>query len=162
MAITIQRFQADKQGKRFSDVLNDTRIDFQVVIDFFNRPDIIRRMEDSEMHHDRPPLSGVIKEFEHHPVIHKFFTSEDGHTTTRFRQAVGVVVRMQMEDHHWEKTGKKGSLGTRAKTKPGTTTPGAYRNAHGLSIWFTRCERYARHDSPYGRSGPVESTVLEK
>jgi len=154
MPITIQDFQADKQGRKFSDVLGDPRIQFQIVIDYFNRPDVIKRMEDSEMHHDRPPLAGVIKEFERLPLIHEFFSTEDGHTTTRFRQAVGVVVRMQMENHGWDKTGKKGSLGTRAKVKPGTTEPGAYRNAHGLAIWFTRCERYSRKDGIGSNSTP--------
>jgi hypothetical protein len=144
MKITIRDFENDSQGRRFSDVLADPRIRFQVVLDYFNRPEVIRRMEESEIHHDRPPLAGVIKEFEHLPSIHRFFSSEDGHTTTRFRQAVGVVVRMQMESKGWQKAGKKGSLGTRAKVTPGTTAPGAYRNAHGLAVWFTRCERYTR------------------
>jgi hypothetical protein len=146
MTITIQDFQADQQGRRFSDVLGDPRIQFQVVLDYLNRPDVIRRMEESEMHHDRPPLAGVIKEFELLPLIREFFSTQDGHTTTRFRQAVGVVVRMQMESRSWEKTGKKGSLGTRAKVKPGTTAPGAYRNVRGLATWFTRCERYSRKE----------------
>lgn len=144
MTITVQDFEADKQGRRFSDVLNDQRINFQVVLDYFNRPDVIRRMEESELHHDRPPLAGVIKEFERLPLIHNFFSSEDGHTTTRFRQAVGVVVRMQMESHGWKTAGRKGSLGTRAKVKPGTTTAGAYKNVRGLASWFTRCERYEK------------------
>ncbi len=142
MTITIQDFQADQQGRKFSDVLSDPRIQFQVVIDYFNRPDVIRRMEESEMHHDRPPLAGVIKEFESIPLIDKFFANEDGHTTTRFRQAIGVVVRIQMENQGWKKKGTKGSLGARAKVKPGTKNPGAYRNVRGLAAWFTRCERY--------------------
>jgi len=140
--ITIDDFMNDNQGRRFTDVINDPKINFKTVIDFFNGPDRIRRMIDSELHHDRPPLAGVIKEFEAIPEIDAFLGGEDGHKTTRFRQAVGVLIKLHMEAQGWETTGRKGSLGTRAKTEPGTTTPGAYRNISGLSKWFTRCERY--------------------
>ena len=58
-----------------------------------------------------------------------------------------MVVRLQMEDMGWRRAGRKGSLGTRKKVEPGTITPGAYRNKQGLSIWFTRAERYEREDS---------------
>ena len=47
----------------------------------------------------------------------------------------------------WQKTGRKGSLGTRAKVAAGTRAPGAYQNAHGLARWFTRCERYVKPGS---------------
>ena len=144
MSITFAEFQADKQGRGYADVLADPRISFQIVIDFFNRPDVLRRMEESEKHHDRPPLAGVIREFESIPEIDQFLGTHDGHTTTRFRQAVGVLVRMHMEALGWQKTGRKGSLGTRSKVAVGTRTPGAYQNAHGLARWFTRCERYVK------------------
>jgi len=140
--ITMANFQNDQQGRRFTDVINDPRIDFQTVIDFFNGQDKVRRMIESELHHDRPPLAGVIKEFEAITEIDGFLSGEDSHTTTRFRQAIGVLIRMHMEQQGWNKTGRKGSLGTRAKTAPGTTEPGAYHNTSGLSKWFTRCERY--------------------
>ena len=144
MSITFDEFRADEQGRSFADVLADTRVSFQLVIDFFNRPDVLRRMEESEEHHDRPPLAGVIKEFESIPDIDNFLGTHDGHTTTRFRQAVGALVRMHMEALGWQKTGRKGSLGTRAKVAAGSRTPGAYQNAHGLARWFTRCERYVK------------------
>ncbi len=92
----------------------------------------------------RPPLAGVIREFEEVPEIHAFLSGDDAHNTTRFRQAVGVLVKMHMEQEGWSTTGRKGSLGTRAKTAPGSTKPGAYQNKSGLSKWFTRCERYQR------------------
>ena len=141
---TISDFLEDQQGRRFTDVINDARINFQIVTDFFNDSEHIRRMIESELHHDRPPLAGVIKEFEAIPEIDTFLSGEDAHTTTRFRQAVGVLVRIHMVQQGWKKTGRKGSLGTRAKTAPGTTEPGAYHNTGGLSKWFTRCERYER------------------
>lgn len=140
--ISLDDFQDDNQGRRFTDVLGDARINFQVAIDFFNEPDRTRRMVESEQHHDRPPLAGVIKEFERDSEIDSFLGGYDAHTTARFRQAVGVLVRMHMEEQGFQTTGRKGSLGTRARTTPGTTEPGAYQNRSGLSRWFTRCERY--------------------
>jgi hypothetical protein len=146
--ITMDDFQSDQQGRRFTDVINDPRINFQLVVDFFNDQDRVRRMIDSELHHDRPPLAGVVKEFEAIQEIDSFFSGQDSHTTTRFRQAIGVLIRMHMEQQGWNKTGRKGSLGTRAKTPPRTTTPGAYHNTSGLSKWFTRCEKYERGSTP--------------
>lgn len=144
--ITMDDFKADPQGRRFTDVINDQRIDFQIVIDFFNVPDKVRRMVESELHHDRPPLAGVVKEFEAISEVDAFLGGEDSHTTTRFRQAIGVLIRMHMGQQGWNTTGRKGSLGTRAKTPPRTTAPGAYHNTSGLSKWFTRCERYQKKD----------------
>ena len=59
--------------------------------------------------------------------------SNDGHVTTRFRQAIGVVVRIIMESHGWKTTGRKGSLGVRVKAPTRTATAGAYHNTGGLA-----------------------------
>ena len=93
-------------------------------------------------HHDRPALAGVICEFEHRQDVDQFFRTNDGHVTTRFRQAIGVVVRIIMESHGWQTTGRKGSLGVRGKVPTRTETSGAYHNTGGLALWFTRAERY--------------------
>ena len=55
-----------------------------------------------------------------------------------FRQAIGVLVRIIMERRGWRKTGKKGSLGVRSGTVPGTPN----HNTGGLAFWFIRAERY--------------------
>ncbi len=137
-------FNEDNQGRRFTDVTSSLTTPWKTTLNFCDNADRQRRMFESEIHHDRPALAGVIKEFEALPDIAKFFETNDSHNTTRFRQAVGVLVRVIMESHDWKTTGRKGSLGTRTKVAPGTTTPGAYRNTSGLSIWFTRAERYDR------------------
>lgn len=141
MSLT-QEFTTDRQGRTFADVLKDTRIPFVEVLQFFDNPDRQRRMVESELHHDRPALAGVIKEFEQQPDVRQFFENEDGHSTVRFHQAVGVIVRIVMEGHGWKTTGRKGSLGSRKAVAPGTTVGGAYQNEGGLSKWFTRAERY--------------------
>jgi len=140
--VTLKDFKEDDHGRKYADVLADHRVQFQVVIDYFNRKDIGRRMVESEKWHDRPPLAGVVKEFEDLNSIQEFLPEYDAHTTVRFRQAIGVLISMHMEALGYRKTGKKGSLGTRVGTTTGSTTPGAYQNTSGLSKWFTKCERY--------------------
>ncbi len=137
-----EQFAQDRQGRRFADVLNGTRISFAAILDFFNHPDRQRRLVESELHHDRPALAGVVRELEHRQDVDKFFRTNDGHVTTRFRQAIGVVVRVIMEAHGWKTTGRKGSLGVRAKVATRTPSAGAYHNTGGLAVWFTRAERY--------------------
>ena len=109
---------------------------------FFNNAERQRRMEEAEIHHDRPALAGVIRELEAQPSIDSFLGTMDPRRTKRLRQAVGVVVRIIMERRGWKKTGKKGSLGVRAPVATGTRTPGAYHNTGGLAFWFLRAERY--------------------
>jgi len=144
LTITRHDFLQDRQGRTFADVLNDPEQPFDAVFDFFNDQDRQRRMVESEIHHDRPPLAGVVRELESHPSVDDFLSSQHPRRTKRLRQAVGVVVRMVMERLGWKKTGKKGSLGIRAKVAPRTPTPGAYHNTGGLAFWFLRAERYER------------------
>ena len=140
--VTRRDFLADRQGRTFADVLNDPDQPFTEVLEFFNDEARQRRMEESEIHHDRPPLAGVVRELESQPEIHRFLCSPHPHHTKRMRQAVGVVVRMIMERRGWQKTGKKGSLGVR-KVVSGAAAKGPCHNSGGLSLWFLRAERYA-------------------
>lgn len=142
--ITGEEFLEDRQGRTFSDVLNDPEQPFADVLAFFDDAERQRRMEDAEIHHDRAALSGVVRELEAQPAIDSFLASKDPRRTKRLRQAVGVVVRIVMEKRGWKKTGKKGSLGVRANVARGTKTPGAYHNTGGLAFWFLRAERYER------------------
>jgi hypothetical protein len=136
----------DRQGRTFADVVNDPEQPFDAVIAFFNDENRQRRMEESEIHHDRAPLAGVVRELESLPAVDGFLSSQHPRRTKRLRQAVGVVCRMIMERLGWKKTGKKGSLGVRAKVAPQTETPGAYHNTGGLAFWFLRAERYEPKD----------------
>jgi len=144
VVITRQDFLQDRQGRRFADVLNDPEQPFDAVLDFFNDPGRQRRMVESEIHHDRPPLAGVVRELESQPSVDAFLSSKHPRRTKRLRQAVGVVVRMIMDRLEWKKTGRKGSLGVRAKISPRTPTPGAYHNTGGLAYWFGRNSHRAR------------------
>jgi hypothetical protein len=131
-------FLADVQGKTFTDVANDPKQPFDCVLDFFDDADRQRRMEESELHHDRAPLAGVVRELESQPAIDRFLGTAQSRRNTRFRQAIGVLVRIIMERRGWKKTGRKGSLGVRAPRALQTSA----HNSGGLAFWFVRAERY--------------------
>ena len=138
--VTREDFLEDLQGKTFADVLNDPEQPFDNVLEFFDEADRQRRMEESELHHDRSPLAGVVRELESQPGIDQFLAGVHARRTIRFRQAVGVLVRMIMELRGWRKTGRKGSLGVRAARAARTPA----HNTGGLAFWFIRAERYER------------------
>ncbi len=140
--VTRNDFLNDRQGKTFADVVNDPEQPFDTVLEFFNNADRQRRMEESELHHDRPPLAGVVRELESQPTIDRFLASVQVRRNARFRQAIGVLVRIIMERRGWRKTGRKGSLGVRASQAVGAPA----HNTGGLAFWFIRAERYERND----------------
>jgi len=138
--VTTETFLADKQGSKFADVLRDAKRPFEEVLQFFDDENRQRRMEESELHHDRAPLAGVVRELEAQPKINRFLASFHPRRSQRLRQAIGVVVRMIMEGRGWRKTGKKGSLGIRGAAEAKTPR----HNTGGLAFWFIRAERYER------------------
>ncbi len=140
MSITVTResFLKDKQGRTFADVLNDTNQPFDQVLEFFNLQSRQRRMEEAEIHHDRAPLAGVVRELEAQDSINTFLSGIHPRRTQRLRQAIGVLVRIIMESRGWRKTGRKGSLGVRSEAS--LVSPA--HNKGGLAFWFVRAERY--------------------
>ncbi len=148
VAISRSDFAADRQGRTFSDVLNDPAQPFDEVLAFFSDSCRQRRMEESEIHHDRAPLAGVIREFEAAPAIDAYFAAAPSAQTKRFRQAIGVLVRIVMERRGWKKTGRKGSMGVPAAAVAGEPS----YNTGGLAFWFVRAERYE-----LGNGMPFES-----
>ncbi len=104
-------------------------------------------MDESEIHHDRSPLAGVVRELEAEPTINQFLSEVHANRSKRLRQAIGVVVRIIMERRGWKTTGRKGSLGVRAAK---TGKPSARHNTGALAFWFVRGERYELDDRmPY-------------
>jgi len=138
--LTREDFVNDRQGRTFSDVLAEAAHPFDVLLQFFSDESRQRRMEESEIHHDRPALAGVIRELEALPEIDAFLSEIHLQRSKRLRQATGVLVRMIMERRGWKKTGKKGSLGVRAKSSRSRPS----HNTGGLAFWFIRAERYQR------------------
>lgn len=165
VSITQEEFLADRQGRTFADVVNDPDCPFQDVLEFFSDENRQRRMEESEIHHDRSPLAGVVRELEGLPAVNRFLAGVHAQRTKRLRQAIGVLVRMIMEGRGWQKTGRKGSLGVRAATASHSPD----HNTGGLAFWFIRAERYERKEGMPFRSvrdlcqeldsaGPLESS----
>jgi hypothetical protein len=148
VTITLESFLGDHQGRTFSDVVKYPRQPLDAVLEFFNDDNVQRRMEESEIHHDRPPLAGVVRELECHPDIDQSLAETHTHRSKRLRQAIGVVVRMIMEARGWQKTGRKGSLGVRS----GGNQLEFSHNTGGLAFWFIRAERYVR-----GKGMPFQS-----
>ena len=140
MTVSISRddFLADRQGRTYADVLKGSARSFEAALAFFNDGDRQRRMEESEVHHDRAPLAGVVRELEATPAINRFLGRIHPRRSQRFRQSIGVLIRMIMEQRGWEKTGKKGSLGVRNTAAAGRPR----HNTGGLAFWFIRAERY--------------------
>jgi hypothetical protein len=138
--VTRRKFLDDRQGKTFVDVVNGANRPFDVVLKFFNDADRQRRMEESELHHDRPPLAGVVRELESLPAVDEFLGHAQTRSNVRFRQAIGVLVRLIMEGRGWQKTGRQGSLGVRAARADNSPA----HNTGGLAFWFLRAERYER------------------
>lgn len=139
--VTRQMFLNDPVGRTFSDVVDDPDQPFDAVLNFFRDEARIRRMEESEIHHDRPPLAGVVRELEALPSVDEFLSSFHTHKSKRFRQAIGALVRLILETRGWRKSGRKGSLGVRSSSN-GDRTP--KHNSGGLAFWFIRAERYER------------------
>jgi hypothetical protein len=157
MGVRREDFLEDAQGRTFADVVNDAAQPFGAVFEFFSDEDRQRRMEESELHHDRPPLAGVVRELESQPAIDQFLAGVHARRNARFRQAIGVLVRMIMERRGWRKTGRKGSLGVRAA---GTAQTPAH-NTGGLAFWFVRAERYERCEGMPFRSVRVRCQELQ-
>ncbi len=137
-AIMREDFLKDRQRRTFADVLNSPEQPFDEVLVFFSDEGRQRRMEESEIHHNRAPMAGVVREFESLPAIHQFLSEIHAPRTQRLRQAIGVLVRIIMERRGWKKTGKKGSLGVRAESSANSPV----HNTGGLAFWFVRAERY--------------------
>jgi len=147
VVMTREVFLEDRQGKTFADVVNDPDQPFEAVLEFFSAADRQRRMEEAEIHHDRSPLAGVVRELEATPVIDQFLSEIHTRRSNRLRQAIGVIVRIVMQRRGWQKTGRKGSLGVRA-AKTDKRSP--HHNTGGLAFWFIRGERYELQEGmPY-------------
>jgi len=143
MTITLKDFRSDLQGRRYADLTGDALEALKAVLALLNDEEAQRRMEDAEERHDRPALAGVVRDIEALKPVEKYLSSHDAHDTVRFRQAVGVAVRIVMDARGWDTTGDKGSVGRRVR--------GTYENTPGsVSRWFTRSERYRRAVAPKG------------
>lgn len=157
VTLTRTEFLSDRQGRTFADVANDPEQPFDEVLAFFSDEGRQKRMEESEIHHDRAPLAGVVRELEAEPAVNQYFAAVHARETQRLRQAIGVLIRIIMERRGWKKTGRKGSLGVRAELSPQLPA----HNTGGLSLWFVRAERYRLAENMPFRSVTQRCQELE-
>lgn len=62
-------------GRTFADIVNSADGPFDDVLACFSDKGRQRRMEESELHHDRLPLAGVIREFDSCEKVHRFLAT---------------------------------------------------------------------------------------
>ena len=98
----------DRPRRISADVLNDPEQPFGAVIDLSICEGRQRPTQESEPHHDRPPLADA--EFESQPYVDECLPLDRPQSTKRSRQAMRVATRMSMEHHGWKQTGKRSSL----------------------------------------------------
>lgn len=132
--VTRSDFLDARHGQAFADHWDPL---FDDVLAFFGCGDRQRRMEEAEIHHDRAPLAGVIRDLEALPALNEFFAASQRQQAKRLRQVIGLTVRLIMERRGWTRTGRNGSMGVRAEND--NVSP---HNSAGLSLWFPGGERF--------------------
>lgn len=70
---------------------NDPEQPFDALLKFFSDEGRQQRMEDSEIHHDRPALAGVIRDLEAQPEIDAFLSAVPLQRSKRQRQASSIL-----------------------------------------------------------------------
>lgn len=100
--ISRQDFLRDRQGRDFSDVLDEPGSPFDAVVEFFNRRDQQFRMEESETLYKKAPLAAVVRDLERVPGVQAFLATSDATQKRRFEQSVAILVRMVMERLGWK------------------------------------------------------------
>lgn len=117
--ITAQHFLEDPHAAKYRDVVENHSDAFAQVVAILNDPYYQEQLSAAERF-GRPALSGVVHAIEADEIVAASLASP---ASLRFRQTVGVAVRLTMEAMGWSTTGKKGSI----------------RGA----TYFRRAERYA-------------------
>ena len=120
--ISVSDFLADATGRCFVDVVNADPGLFDRIVDFCGDPGRRQRMLDA-VGEGRPALAGVVTELEQQPWFEAHMTAMP--ETRRLRQAIGVLVKVIVQDHGLRTTGRRGQL------------PG--------SRWFGSAEMYLPH-----------------
>jgi len=108
MPISLQSFRDDPHAAAYVPALESHPDATRRLLELLNEPINEERLIDAERLHDRPALTGVVRLLEDDPEIVAVLAS--GPASYRFRQAVGVGVRLKMEERGWATTGRKGTV----------------------------------------------------
>ncbi len=105
-------FQADAHGAKYAAFVRHHRDAFAHVFSVINDPAAERRMVDVSTDRE-PALLAVVGRIEASPAVRVVLA--DDRATNRFRQAVGVAVKLKMERLRWVPMGKRASVARRAE-----------------------------------------------
>ncbi len=119
MSVDLATFQSDSHGAKYVKALGTHPGARDRFLQLLNHPCNEHRLLDAEAL-GHPALAGIVRFLDDDPVIGPVVAAE-----LRFRQAVGVGVRLKMEELGWGKTGVKGPVN---------------------SAYFSRAERYVGAD----------------
>jgi hypothetical protein len=104
--ITVEGFLADRHATRYRDVIDDHPEAFAQLLAIVNDPLQQVQLVAAERY-GRPALSGVVQAIEADEHIVELL---DSPASARFRQTVGVVVKLEMQALGWSTTGRKGPV----------------------------------------------------
>ena len=104
--ITVETFLADPHATKYRDVVERDSEALDRVLAILNDQQVVHDMT-SATRLDLPALQGAVVPIEDDPAIVEVL---DGLHGQRFRQAVGVAVRLKMESLGFATTGRKGSV----------------------------------------------------
>jgi len=97
----------DAHASKYRAELDSHPVAFRRLLEVLNDPANEQRLVDAEVH-GMPALAGVVRFVESDPdiaqVLHR------GSQSNRFRQTVGVAVKLKMAKLGWATTGRKGSV----------------------------------------------------
>ena len=121
VVITNEDFLADRQGRTFADVATNSSRPFVAALEFFNDGDRQRCMEESEIHHDRAPLAGVVRELESLPAINRFLGRIHPRRSQRALPAREPLPRRPVRSRHGRRRGGE-ALDAKAASELGLVT----------------------------------------
>ena len=100
-------FGRDPHAAKYIGELDSHPDAFMRLFAVLNDPANEQRLIDAEMH-DLPALAGVVRFIEAEPSIDRILST--GSSSFRFRQTVGVAVKLKMAKLGWRTTGRKGTV----------------------------------------------------
>ena len=105
--LRLEDFGLDSHAAKYRGVLEAKAEAFERLLLLLNDPPNEQRLIDAEAH-GMPALAGVARFIESDAVISRELTGTGG--SLRFRQAVGVAVKLKMAKLGWVATGRKGAV----------------------------------------------------
>ena len=113
--LSLTDFAGDSHAAKYQGELAAHPEAFGVLVELLNDPANEQRLVDAELH-GMPALAGVVRYVESDVDIAKILAT--GARSYRFRQTVGVAIKLKMERLGWTTTGRKGTVkGARHFTK---------------------------------------------